>query len=127
MRNENEEIRGIQGLSIIARRFRPVHNGNSDSSGTKGGEFMNKQAKTYLIAGMVTGMTLSAGLLLLDSERRLGLKEKGDALLLKLKLKKYDDFPLEEAAGYDSDDTENVDMVSEGSQFGVNYYNKVRD
>ncbi|PXW92629.1 hypothetical protein DES38_102213 [Streptohalobacillus salinus] len=88
---------------------------------------MNKQTKAYMAAGVITGVAASAGLLLLNSERRSSLKEKGEDLLFKLKLKKHDDFPLEEAAGYDSEDVGNVDMVSEGSQFGVNYYNKVRD
>ncbi|SFM00735.1 hypothetical protein SAMN04487943_106157 [Gracilibacillus orientalis] len=34
--------------------------------------------------------------------------------------------PLEAAGDPGKDNLENTDMVAEGSQFGVNYYNKIR-
>lgn len=36
------------------------------------------------------------------------------------------DLPIEEAGDPGKDELDNADMVAEGSQFGVNYYNKVK-
>lgn len=36
-------------------------------------------------------------------------------------------FPIEEAGVPESDNPENANMVDEGSQFGVNYYNNLKE
>ena len=38
-----------------------------------------------------------------------------------------DSFPIEEAGIPETDNPENAKMVDEGSQFGVSYYNKVKN
>lgn len=43
-----------------------------------------------------------------------------------LKLKHKNGFPIEEAGHPSIDQLDNSDMVFEGSQFGVDYYNKVK-
>ncbi|WP_407268137.1 hypothetical protein [Radiobacillus sp. PE A8.2] len=44
----------------------------------------------------------------------------------KQKNKQSNSLPIEPAGVPEKDNTDNAKMVSEGSQFGVNYYNRVK-
>ncbi|MFC4387276.1 hypothetical protein ACFOZ1_05570 [Gracilibacillus marinus] len=80
----------------------------------------NKLLKVLGGAGVAT-----VSYLLMDKSRR-------DRLIQKAKhftnsLKQNNNMPIREAGHPEESGIENADMVSEGSQFGVNYYNKVRE
>lgn len=85
---------------------------------------MGKNKKTAVIAGAAVAGATAAFHLLKDKKTRKKITRFKEDLLLRLKLKKHDDFPLDSAGGYD-DNIENADMISEGSSFGVDYYNRV--
>lgn len=65
-----------------------------------------------------------------DEKRRSGLKEKAKTLSTSVKdtfqKNNKEDLPIEKAGVPEVDHQENTKMVDEGSQFGVQYYNKVK-
>lgn len=73
----------------------------------------------------------TAGYLLMNKDKRNKLQEKGKSLVNKLKT---DDVSTLDEAGMpdqtgneDPAQFENAKMVSEGSQFGVNYFNEAKE
>ncbi|MFC0523991.1 hypothetical protein ACFFGV_10510 [Pontibacillus salicampi] len=73
----------------------------------------------------------AAAYLLKDESRRTQLKEKAKDLSTSMKdsLQKdhNNDLPVEKAGVPEVDSIENTKMVDEGSQFGVQYYNQVKE
>jgi len=69
--------------------------------------------------------------LLKDEQRRTNLKDKAKSFTdnIRESLQKDDnsDLPVEKAGVPEFDHTENTKMVDEGSQFGVQYYNKIQE
>lgn len=88
---------------------------------------MDKKKKAAIVAGAATATAAGATALfhvLKDNKTRRKLSQFKDDMMMSLKLKSHDDFPLDSAGGYD-DNIDNLDMISEGSSFGVDYYNRV--
>ncbi|WP_238343489.1 hypothetical protein [Gracilibacillus saliphilus] len=76
------------------------------------------------IVGMIgaAGIATSISLVLMDKSKRQSLMNKWkNAMQMN-----ESHLPIEEAGDPGKDNLENADMVAEGSQFGVHYYNKVR-
>ncbi|MYL32993.1 hypothetical protein GLW08_02260 [Pontibacillus yanchengensis] len=73
----------------------------------------------------------AAALLLKDEQRREKVKQKAKSLTESvqgsLKNEHNNDLPVEKAGVPEFDSIENTKMVDEGSQFGVQYYNEVKD
>ncbi|SDJ04248.1 hypothetical protein [Salimicrobium halophilum] len=82
---------------------------------------MRKRWKLAL-AGAVTGGAVAY--LMYDEERRTQLTDKVKQLNTKEDL---DDMPIREAGEPEVDNLQNSKMVSEGSQFGVQYYNELTE
>ncbi|ENH95537.1 hypothetical protein J416_15572 [Gracilibacillus halophilus YIM-C55.5] len=79
-----------------------------------------------LIVGIIGTVSLvGVGCVLINEDRRMMLKNKWNGLRSSLK-QGAEDLPIEEAGHPETDMLDNADMVSEGSQYGVHYYNKVR-
>ncbi|MBM7552901.1 hypothetical protein [Thalassobacillus pellis] len=62
-----------------------------------------------------------------DETKRDQLKQKAKSLQEKWTQSESGDFPVDAAGKPEVDNFENTKMVSEGSQFGVNYYNELTD
>lgn len=88
--------------------------------------------KRNIIATIGAGVgTVTAGYLLMNEEKRTKWLTKGNSIAGKFKRNNVstldeagipDQIENEDAAQY-----ENAKMVSEGSQFGVNYFNEVKE
>ncbi|UOQ85452.1 hypothetical protein [Gracilibacillus salinarum] len=63
--------------------------------------------------------------MLMDKDKRTMLMDKWSGVKDYLNTENTD-LPIEEAGDPGKDQLENADMVAEGSQFGVDYYNKVK-
>ncbi|UOQ47995.1 hypothetical protein MUN88_18370 [Gracilibacillus caseinilyticus] len=63
--------------------------------------------------------------MLMDKNKRSMLMDKWSDMKDYLNTENTD-LPIEEAGDPGKDQLENADMVAEGSQFGVDYYNKVK-
>ena len=89
---------------------------------------MGKKKKAAVVAGTVAAGAAAGATaiyyVLKDKKTRRKLSRMKDDVLMSLKLKRHDDFPLDSAGGYD-ENIDNADMISEGSSFGVDYYNRV--
>jgi len=89
---------------------------------------MGKKKKAAVVAGTVAAGAAAGATaiyhVLKDKKTRRKLSRMKDDVLMSLKLKHHDDFPLDSAGGYD-ENIDNADMISEGSSFGVDYYNRV--
>ncbi|WP_066192793.1 MULTISPECIES: hypothetical protein [Gracilibacillus] len=82
--------------------------------------------KRYIISGIAGIVSAAAVSYLLSNEAN---REKLCDVWKKIKTNlqsNYDDFPIDVAGDPGIDNLENSDMVEEGSQFGVNYYNEKR-
>ncbi|SDB87325.1 hypothetical protein SAMN05421734_10256 [Pelagirhabdus alkalitolerans] len=79
-----------------------------------------------VVMGLVGISASVVGFVLADRKTRANLKEKGHDLKMRLLLKNKPNFPIDEAGDPLEDQIENADMVSEGSQYGVEYYNRIR-
>lgn len=70
------------------------------------------------------------GYVLKDENRRSVIKEKAktfsNSVKDSLQKNNQEDLPIEKAGVPETDHVENTKMVDEGSQFGVQYYNKVK-
>ncbi|MCZ0703975.1 hypothetical protein J2T56_002209 [Natronobacillus azotifigens] len=64
--------------------------------------------------------------LMMDQEKRKRFLSRFHDFMVGIKLKKNEGFPIDAAGDPALDNLDNADMVSEGSQFGVQYYNKVK-
>ncbi|SIS38063.1 hypothetical protein [Salimicrobium flavidum] len=82
---------------------------------------MRKRWKIAL-AGAITGG--AAAYLMYDDERRTQLTEKVKQLN---STSDSNDMPIREAGDPEADNLQNAKMVSEGSQFGVQYYNELTE
>lgn len=67
---------------------------------------------------------VAASYSMLDDQKKHQIKNKIQEFSSKFQRKKT--FPIEEAGNPIDDNIDNADMVYEGSQFGVDYYNKVK-
>lgn len=67
----------------------------------------------------------AAAYLFKDEDNRNKVSEKAKSF--QNNFKKKDDLPIEEAGKPQVSDLENAEMVSEGSQFGVQYYNELTE
>lgn len=93
--------------------------------------------KRYILAGIgALGATVAAGYVLKDEKGREELKKKMKIIKEKITNCKEENLHTTlEAAGIpdqveddmDNAQMNNADMVSEGSQYGVNYYNEVQE
>lgn len=63
---------------------------------------------------------------LMDDKKKEQVNQKVKSTVNQIKNMGKNDLPIEEAGHPEKDNLDNADMVAEGSQFGVNYYNKVR-
>ncbi|MFD2656226.1 hypothetical protein [Gracilibacillus thailandensis] len=79
------------------------------------------------IVGMIgaAGVATSISLVLMDKSKRQSLMNKWNDWKNAMQMNDSH-LPIEEAGDPGKDNLENADMVAEGSQFGVHYYNKVR-
>ncbi|WP_186577594.1 hypothetical protein [Aquibacillus kalidii] len=84
---------------------------------------MSKQAILYSISALGIG-TLSY--LAMDSDRRRAIKNKITKWTSQQTNKQDNISAIEKAGRPEMDNMENSKMVAEGSQFGVNYYNKIK-
>ncbi|MFC4556976.1 hypothetical protein ACFO3D_01980 [Virgibacillus kekensis] len=89
--------------------------------------------KRYIASAIgATGAGI-AGYLLRNENNRSKLKQRAKYYSDKVRSKNSSDHTLEEAgipdqmSEYDTEQFENSKMVSEGSQFGVEYYNEVKN
>ncbi|MBP1968233.1 UDP:flavonoid glycosyltransferase YjiC (YdhE family) [Virgibacillus natechei] len=89
--------------------------------------------KRYILSAGAIGTTI-AGFFLKDKENREKLKEKVRPVTNRIRNNKEKNVSTLEFAGIpdqsvpeDPDQLENAKMVSEGSQFGVQYYNEVKE
>ncbi|MGP4040433.1 hypothetical protein ACTWP4_11170 [Gracilibacillus sp. D59] len=79
------------------------------------------------VVGMIgaAGMATTLSFVLMDKSKREIMMNKWNEW--KKSVQKNDtSLPIEEAGDPGKDNLENSDMVAEGSQFGVNYYNRVK-
>ncbi|MDL4841307.1 hypothetical protein [Aquibacillus rhizosphaerae] len=65
------------------------------------------------------------GYILSDKDKRHSLKQKYKEVVNKTQ-SKSESLPIKEAGIPEADNQENAKMVDEGSQFGVDFYNKVK-
>ncbi|MFD1018031.1 hypothetical protein [Thalassobacillus hwangdonensis] len=65
--------------------------------------------------------------LLRDETKREQMKDKARSLTDKWRGGTPEDMPVDKAGEPELDNLENSKMVSEGSQFGVNYYNELTE
>ncbi|ARI77614.1 hypothetical protein [Halobacillus mangrovi] len=77
----------------------------------------------YTAVGAAAGG--AAAFFLRNEESRKQVVDKAKSL--QNNFKKKDGLPVEEAGNPQLDNLENADMVSEGSQFGVQYYNELTE
>ena len=77
----------------------------------------------FTAVGAVAGGTLAY--LLKDEENRQQVKDK--ARTVQGKFGNSKNMPIEEAGKPETADLDNSDMVAEGSQFGVQYYNELTE
>ncbi|MGN8645150.1 hypothetical protein ACTNEO_03530 [Gracilibacillus sp. HCP3S3_G5_1] len=79
------------------------------------------------IVGMVgaAGLATTLSILLMDKPKRKKFAKKWEDWKNSISTSKST-LPIEEAGNPSQDNIENAKMVAEGSQFGVNYYNKVK-
>ncbi|KHE68093.1 hypothetical protein [Halobacillus sp. BBL2006] len=77
----------------------------------------------YTTIGAVAGG--AAAYFLRNEENRQQVVDKAKSLQNNFTQK--EDLPIEEAGNPQLDNLENADMVSEGSQFGVQYYNELTE
>ncbi|MBM7540447.1 hypothetical protein [Amphibacillus cookii] len=82
--------------------------------------------KRKVLIGLIGIGTTFVTYQLLNDKRQERIKNKFVNFKNTLMLKRDNHFPIEEAGGPLSDNMENADMVSEGSLFGVNYFNQVK-
>ncbi|SHM88073.1 hypothetical protein [Gracilibacillus kekensis] len=85
---------------------------------------MRKRNMISMVGGAAGVATLSY--ILMDKNRRDMLKNKWSEVRNSF-LNEDTELPIEEAGDPGRDNLENADMVAEGSQFGVDYYNKVKE
>lgn len=87
--------------------------------------------KRWIYSGVGAVGAGAISYLLKDETRRENLKNKAKSVTntVRENLKKDDnsDLPVEKAGVPEYDHTENSKMVDEGSQFGVQYYNKIKE
>ncbi len=81
--------------------------------------------------GSIISMAGAAGVatlsfILMNKDRRGMVKNKWNEVRDAFK-KEDTSLPIEEAGDPGKDNLQNANMVAEGSQFGVEYYNKVRE
>ncbi|WP_017471769.1 hypothetical protein [Amphibacillus jilinensis] len=82
--------------------------------------------KRKVLIGLIGIGTTFVTYQLLNDKRQERIKNKFVNFKNVLTLKRHDHFPIEEAGDPLSDNIENADMVSEGSLFGVNYFNEIK-
>ncbi|MET3682002.1 uncharacterized membrane protein (DUF106 family) [Alkalibacillus flavidus] len=81
-------------------------------------------ARKLILSSAIAAGAAVTSYLLIDENRRQQVKNKFNEF--KQYMSNESDFPIEEAGKPELDDIENADMVAEGSQFGVQYYNEVK-
>ncbi|WP_188205665.1 hypothetical protein [Alkalibacillus aidingensis] len=79
--------------------------------------------KKYIISSITAIGTGLISYVLMDDDRRERVKKY---LGLSQRSNEESEFPIEQAGMPEVDHLENANMVSEGSQFGVQYYNEVK-
>lgn len=83
--------------------------------------------KKRTVIGMVgVAGAAAASYTMLNQKQKNQIKYKIKSIHDRFKNKKYQSFPIEEAGHPIDDNIENANMVSEGSQFGVGYYQKIK-
>lgn len=87
-----------------------------------------KKRLIFSAFGAVAGGVSALTYVLKDDEKRQALKEKVRSYTPLYKQKQdAQSSSIEKAGKPDLDQPENADMVAEGSQFGVQYFNKVKE
>ncbi|WP_082234301.1 hypothetical protein [Halobacillus massiliensis] len=81
--------------------------------------------KRWIITAIGAAAGSTAAFFLKDEGKRQQVMEKTKAL--PGKFKKSEDLPIKEAGNPEEQNHENAKMVSEGSQFGVQYYNDLTE
>ncbi|MDV2582271.1 hypothetical protein [Alkalibacillus haloalkaliphilus] len=83
-------------------------------------------AKKLILSSVVAAGAALTSYVLIDENRRNEIKQK--VKQVKESFNGNDtNLPIEEAGNPELDDIENSDMVAEGSQFGVQYYNEMKE
>ena len=95
--------------------------GNTSQNGK--GVHMRKRS---ILGWIGVAGAVAASYTMLDNQKKHRIKFKTKSMVDRFLNKKYRTFPLEEAGHPIDDNIENADMVSEGSQFGVNYYQETK-
>ncbi|WP_173916599.1 hypothetical protein [Halobacillus sp. Marseille-Q1614] len=81
--------------------------------------------KRWIFSAIGAAAGGTAAFFLKDEGKRQQVMDKAKAI--PGKFKKTDDLPIEEAGNPEEQNHENSKMVSEGSQFGVQYYNDLTE
>ncbi|WP_091494546.1 hypothetical protein [Amphibacillus marinus] len=81
--------------------------------------------KVLWVSGIVVGSSVVT-YLTLNKQQRNTMTNWVTTAKKKMKLKHRQGFPIEQAGDPIGDHLENANMVSEGSQYGVNYYNEIK-
>ncbi|WP_228552424.1 hypothetical protein [Gracilibacillus salitolerans] len=79
------------------------------------------------VVGMLgaAGIATTLSFMLMDKSKRERLMNKWNEWKVSMQTDQSN-LPIEEAGDPGRDNLQNADMVAEGSQFGVNYYNRVK-
>ncbi|MCP3031060.1 hypothetical protein LF817_06850 [Halobacillus sp. A1] len=81
--------------------------------------------KRWIFTAVGAATSGVAAYLLKDETKRQQVVDKAKSI--QGKFSKKEDMPIEEAGNPELADSENAKMVSEGSQFGVQYYNDLTE
>ncbi|GGF12072.1 hypothetical protein GCM10010954_08400 [Halobacillus andaensis] len=81
--------------------------------------------KRWIISAIGAAAGGAAAYFMKDESKRQQVVDKAKSL--QGRFSKGDDMPIEEAGQPELSDNENAKMVSEGSQFGVQYYNDLTE
>ncbi|WP_017186019.1 hypothetical protein [Alkalibacillus haloalkaliphilus] len=84
-------------------------------------------ANKLIVSSVVAAGAALTSYVLIDENRRNGIKQKVKQLKESFNEGNHTNLPIEEAGNPELDDIENSEMVAEGSQFGVQYYNEVME
>ena len=82
--------------------------------------------KRHLFIVLIVATTSLFSVLLINEKRRKEVLVKLTELKRSIQLRNNTHFPIQEAGVPFTDNLENSKMVSEGSQYGVEYYNRIQ-
>ena len=82
--------------------------------------------KRHIFIVLIAAITSFISVLLINEKRRKEVLKRLSDLKRSIQLNNNTHFPIQEAGMPYTDNLENSKMVSEGSQYGVEYYNRLQ-